>query len=202
MKQEIILNYIIMIIAIFIVITVHEFSKGFASYKFGDSTPKNEGRLTLNPLKHFEPIGFILILFWGYGWGKPVRTSSFYYNDRKKYTALTYTIPILVDLVLAIVFVIIMKVCMLFNNTHILQLLIQYVILYSIKMAVFNLIPVYPLCGNKILSVLISPDKFIAISQNEKIFQMILMLLLFMNWLGTILDPISLSIYRLFTVIL
>ena len=65
--------------AVIIAATVHEFTRAAVSTVLGDKKPKNEGRLTLNPVKHFEPIGFILMWATGFGWGKPVNTSALFY---------------------------------------------------------------------------------------------------------------------------
>jgi len=198
MKKIIILSWIIKILSIFVVITIHEFSKAFTSFKLGDITPKNDGRITLNPIKHFEPVGFLLMLFWGYGWGKPVKTNSFYYSgNRKRATLLTNTMPIFADILLAFIFSIAIKLSNIVGINLVIVQFFNCIVLYSINIAVFNLIPVYPLCGNKILSVFLSPDKVIKMGQNEKIFQMLLMLLLFMNWLGIVLNPIVQFIYKL-----
>ena len=61
--------------------TLHEFTRAFVSTKLGDNRPRDNGRLTLNPFKHFEPIGFLLALLTGFGWGLPVETSSLYYKE-------------------------------------------------------------------------------------------------------------------------
>jgi hypothetical protein len=78
------------IIGSFFAITLHEYVKAWVSNKLGDPLPKARGRLTLNPLNHFEPLGFICMVLTGYGWGKPVSTAAIYYKDRKKGTMLTY----------------------------------------------------------------------------------------------------------------
>ena len=88
--------------AIFVSITICEFTKAFVSTKLGDNIPRQEGRLTLNPFKHFEAIGFILFLLCGFGWGKPVRTSGVYYKNRKLGTVITYTAPILANIVFSL----------------------------------------------------------------------------------------------------
>ena len=69
--------------AIMVATTIHEFTRAAVSTALGDKIPKEEGRLTLNPIKHFEPIGLIIMLACGFGWGKPVNTSSLYYKNRK-----------------------------------------------------------------------------------------------------------------------
>lgn len=197
------INYLIMAIAIFLSVTVHEYSKAMTSTILGDDIPKREGRLSLNPFKHFEPIGFIFILIWGYGWGKPVRTSPMYYKDRKRDTVITYTVPIISNLILAILFAVIYSIV---SKTGILAnkyfaYFILYMITINLKYAVFNLIPVYPLCGEKILSVFLNPNQVIKIRQNEKIFQLILMIFIFFGFLDFVINPIVSVLFNLLLIL-
>ena len=85
-------NYFMMLLvsipAIFIATTAHEFTRAAVSSALGDNYPKSQGRLTLNPFKHFEPIGFLLLLYsGGFGWGRPVDTSALYYKQKTRYAA-------------------------------------------------------------------------------------------------------------------
>lgn len=190
-----IIIYLIQIAAIFVVITIHEYTKAKTSSLFGDVVPKQEGRLTLNPFKHFEIIGFILFMYYGYGWGKPVRTSSLFYKDRKKDTLITYISPIAVDLLVAVIFGIILKITSGFYLNSYLVLFFKRLVLYSISLAVFNIIPVRPLCGERILSALVSPNTALKMSQNEKIFQIILIALMILGLADIIIKPIINILY-------
>ena len=83
------LSIIIYLLPVILVsITIHELAHGYISYKLGDPTAKNAGRLTLNPLKHLDILGTIMILISGFGWAKPVPINPIYYRDRKKGTML------------------------------------------------------------------------------------------------------------------
>lgn len=190
-----IIIYLIQIVAIFVVITIHEYTKAKTSSLFGDVVPKEEGRLTLNPFKHFEIIGFILFMYYGYGWGKPVRTSSLFYKDRKKDTLITYISPIAVDLLVAVIFGIVLKITSGFYLNSYLVLFFERLVLYSISLAVFNIIPVRPLCGERILSALVSPNTALKMSQNEKIFQIILITLMILGLADIIIKPIINILY-------
>ena len=70
--MDTIVNYIFSFLAVLIILPVHEFAHGYAAYKLGDNTAKNFGRLTLNPLKHFDPIGALCLVLFHFGWAKPV----------------------------------------------------------------------------------------------------------------------------------
>ena len=84
--------------AIMIATTIHEFTRAAVSSSLGDKLPREQGRLTINPLKHFEPIGMILMLACGFGWGLPVNTSALYYKDRKKGVLITAVAPTIANL--------------------------------------------------------------------------------------------------------
>ena len=90
--------------AIMIATTIHEFTRAAVSSSLGDKLPREQGRLTINPLKHFEPIGMILMLACGFGWGLPVNTSALYYKDRKKGVLITAVAPTIANLIFAFVF--------------------------------------------------------------------------------------------------
>ena len=104
MRGIVLINYILAIPGIFLAITIHEYFKALMSHRLGDPHPKLKGRLHLNPKRHFEPIGFLLMLLFGYGWGLPVETTSTYYKDRKIGTLTAYVTPCLVNLLVACAF--------------------------------------------------------------------------------------------------
>lgn len=87
MSPEAMLGIVLTLPAVLIAITFHEFAHAFAATKLGDDTPKMQGRLTLNPFSHIDPIGFVLLLFAGFGWGKPVQINS--RNFDRKYSELS-----------------------------------------------------------------------------------------------------------------
>ena len=86
--RELIFQYILLIPASLIAITVHEFSHGYMSYKLGDPTARNLGRLTLNPIKHIDIIGLLCMIFFRFGWAKPVPVNSRYYKKPRRDMAL------------------------------------------------------------------------------------------------------------------
>lgn len=92
---------------VLIAITFHEFAHGLAAYKLGDNTAKNEGRLTLNPLDHLDPIGSLMLLFAGFGWGKPVHVNPNNYTRKmsmEKGEAIVSAAGPIMNILLAIVF--------------------------------------------------------------------------------------------------
>lgn len=190
----IVIYYLTLIIGALIATTVNEFTKAYVSYKLGDIGVKNMGKVTLNPLKHFEPIGFLFILFLGYGWGKPVETNSMYYKNRKKGTILVYSIPILVNFILSVIF----------YNLSFLWSGFNAIAQVNLALAVFNLLPIYPLCGYKILKVSLSIDRAVKFCQYEKIIQILCIMLIFIGPLKYVLDSVVLmlaSVIKIFVFI-
>ncbi len=209
MKFDILLRYIICVPAILIAVTITEFTKATFSTLFGDTAPRNDKRLTLNPFKHFEPIGFLLILFLGYGWGKPVRTSSFYYKKRTLYTVITYTAPIIANLLFSAIF----ALCIGFSQVLVdfgvpyevgncLKLFFNLLVQFNINLALFNIIPIAPLCGSKIMTALMSPNEALKVTHYEKIFQIILVMLMLFEIVGQVFGPVAQYIINFYNFIL
>ena len=151
---------------ILIAITFHEYAHAFVADKLGDDTPRRQGRLTLNPLKHIDIYGMILLLFVGFGWGKPVEINPNNFKRTisiKKGNALVSLAGPIMNFLLAIIFSIILALYLRFGfifavtnpvgNT--LALIIRYIISINIGLGVFNLIPLPPLDGSKILVALL-----------------------------------------------
>lgn len=198
----ILIEYAIKAIAILIVITIFEFTKALASTMQGDNRPRLDKRLTLNPLSHFEPIGFILFIFTGYGWGKPVEINTGGYNQRKRGIIITYLSPILVSVVISILMRLVLFIfgeAMASSQKAILTLLQLFMYNLGLKfaaIAVFNLIPIYPMCGSWIIRTMLKPNQVIKFAQSEKIFQLIFMFLLFLGFITPMLNFVVFIIFR------
>lgn len=245
-----------MIPAAFFVPMLHEFIKARVSTRLGDGTPRKYGFLTLNPFKYFEPIGFFLIMAYGVGWGQPVPTSPFGYKDKRKGIAFTYTIPILVILLLGVLTAVLLSAMraplvewsrefggfsstfMSFSTTYAFpelvdvtrlvsprerpyllslsrvitlttdapfsfyfMLVVNQMLLhfarFSISLALFNLIPIFPLAMNKLLHLFISPEASMKLNQNEKMLQILLIFLLIFGILQAVIFPIRDFIIRM-----
>jgi len=108
MRGLALVNYILTLPGITLAIIIHEYTKASISYRLGDPYPKLHGRLRIGFRNHFEPIGFLLMLLYGYGWGKPVKTSDTYYKDKKLGTLITHAAPLLINLLFAFTFFIVL----------------------------------------------------------------------------------------------
>ena len=179
--------------AVIFTTTLHEFSRAAVSTALGDKKPKNEGRLTLKPIKHFEPVGFILMWATGFGWGKPVETSPMFYKNRKRDTLITAIAPTVINLIAALVSSVIYSLAPL-NEMGIVGILLSYLLVsikqFNIYIAVYNIVPVSPMDCVKVLSCVLPANSYFKYIQYEKIIQMVFLLLLFMGYTNFIINPI------------
>ena len=147
--------------AVIIAITFHEYAHAYAADKLGDDTPRMQGRLNLNPMSHIDPVGFMLLMFAGFGWGRPVQINPRNFNRdvrMDKGEAIVSVAGPLMNFILAIVSAIILGALYMFApasflmNTvgNIIYILLQELVVINIGLGVFNLIPLPPLDGEKI----------------------------------------------------
>ena len=190
---------IIGIPGILVATTVHEFTRALLSTIFGDNYPKSQKRLTLNPLKHFEPIGFLMMFYsGGFGWGKPVETSALYYKNRKRDTLLVAILPSVVNFVLGIVFMGIYVLLRRNGGNAYLVSLLNYLAYYNAGLAIYNLLPVAPMDCVKVLSVVMPANQYFKYMQNEKMIQMIFLFLLFFGLITGWMDTLIYGVLNLF----
>jgi len=161
----------------FLGITVHGFSQALASLAVGDKAPKNTGRLTLNPFKHFEAIGFILLLIFNVGWCKPISTSALHYKNRKRGLLIVGAAPILANIMFGIIFALIAEFSGVCAHSYLIYNLLAQASVTFICLAAFNILPVAPLAGSKLLAACISHDAYIRHMRREKILLVLLILL-------------------------
>ncbi len=185
-------QWIYIVPAILISVTLHEMAHGYVSYKLGDPTPKEDGRLSLNPLRHLDPFGTLALLFVGFGWAKPVRVDASYYKDPKTGIVWTAFAGPLINFVLSFLCVLAVVALIRYsylipaNQTiteifHYLSELLNYTALLSLGQAIFNMIPVPPLDGSKILYGLLPDSVFQWFMRNEQFLSLFIFLLLFSN---------------------
>ena len=141
------LSTIIWAIALLIAITIHEFSHALAADKLGDPTPRLAGRISLNPFKHLDPIGTLMLLIFHFGWGKPVPFDPFNLRHPKRDAALISLAGPASNLILATLLSLVAKL----SGLPLLALIATPLIIININLAIFNLLPVPPLDGAKIL---------------------------------------------------
>lgn len=174
-------------------LTVHELSHGAVAYALGDPTAKDEGRLTLNPIKHIDPLGLVLMITAHVGWAKPVPVDMRYFKHPKRGMALTALAGPASNFLLAWVFLLLASLLLrVFSlaapwQLYVLIFLVNAALL-SIGLGVFNLFPIPPLDGSKILFSFL-PDKiYYTILRYERY---IMLLLLALVWFGVFSGPLS-----------
>lgn len=179
-------EFIIRSIAVLVAIIPHEIAHGFAAYLCGDQTAKNDGRLSLNPLHHLDPIGTICLIFFKFGWAKPVMINPNNFRDRKKGTFFVAIAGVLTNFILAFISVIILKHI---HLNEFMQELLLNIFWFNIILGVFNLIPIPPLDGSKILFSFLPLKYEYYLIKYERYGYIILLLLIMSSTLDKILVP-------------
>ncbi len=186
--------YLLSAVAALIALTVHEYCHGYAAYKLGDDTARNFGRLTLNPIKHLDPYGTICMIFFHIGWAKPVPINARNFKNPKKGFAITAMAGPLSNLVLGFIsaFVFLLFRALVGNipvseftnftlklviNT---DLFLRVFFSVNIGLGLFNLLPIPPFDGSRLLNVILPQKTYFAIMKYEKkIYYGVLFWLLF-----------------------
>ena len=178
------------VIIILIALPLHEFAHAAVAFKLGDNTARDEGRLSVNPIRHLDPLGTILLMVAGFGWAKPVPVNPWHFKNRKQGMMLVSLAGPLSNLSLAVLAVIVLGFLKPSGNT----LFIFYNFIYiNVLLAVFNFLPIPPLDGSKILAGIL-PGRQQWLYQLEQYGTPILFLLIFLGILSPVLrffiDPI------------
>ncbi len=185
------------VLVVLFAIGVHEMAHGFAAYKLGDPTAKFDGRLSLNPLRHIDPIGALCIFFFGFGWAKPVRVNPNYFKNYKRDTALTALAGPLSNILLAFIGILLfVHVAPIVDNLYLTRFLYLLIII-NIGLAIFNLIPVPPLDGSKIFLTLLPSKTYFEIMRYERYGFWILLIALYLGVLDPILSTCSNFVIRI-----
>ena len=186
---------------VLIAITFHEFAHAYAAYKLGDDTAKREGRLSLNPFDHLDPVGSLLLLFAGFGWGKPVHVNPTNYTRKmsmEKGEAIVSIAGPVMNIILAFVFAIIQCLIIRYGRNlafftttmgRILMVMIDSTIAVNVGLGIFNLIPLPPLDGSKVIMPILPYKAKQFFISNEHIFYIIFVLIWITGIAGMIISP-------------
>ena len=192
--------------ALLISLSIHEFAHAWVAYKQGDYTQKIRGRLTLDPFKHIDPIGFLCIVLCGVGWGKPVMVDDRNFKNSRRGTMLTALAGPLSNLLLAVLLTIVLKVLIMFgvfgnlaaNSVgNIFLQMILYTIEFNIIFGIFNLIPLPPLDGSKVLAYFLPRCLRGIMYTLERYSFVIILIIFFTNITSYIITPAYNAILKL-----
>ncbi|GBE36096.1 peptidase family M50 [bacterium BMS3Bbin07] len=204
---EIIRQVILMAVPILLAVTFHELAHGYVAYRLGDHTAKDAGRLTLNPLKHLDPLGTLVFLVTRMiGWAKPVPVNPYNLRDPKRDMMWVSIAGPAANMALAVVSAILYKLMLMLPVTEPLlirkillpvAMMLQMSVVLNIGLAVFNLIPIPPLDGSKILMGLLPVRQAIAYSRIEPYGFFILLALIFFRITDYVIFPIIIFLRNL-----
>lgn len=207
---------------VFLALAVHECAHGYVSFRLGDPTAKNLGRLTLNPIKHIDPIGLICMIFFRFGWAKPVPVNSRYYKKPRRDIALVAAAGPISNILMCIAAVLLIHILYLFYSFSanavpfylmwygaltvspafemdlaakivlLLFIFLQQFALLNVSLAVFNLVPIPPLDGSKIVYMLLPTRAYFKIVRYENVIRIVFFALLLFGALDGFLGSASL----------
>ncbi len=217
--------YLLSLPIVLLALSVHEASHGLMANKLGDPTAKDFGRLTINPLKHIDPIGFICMILFRFGWAKPVPVNTRYFKKPRRDMALTAAAGPLSNVILSVVFAALLRLDLFvieqnfgedvgfallrlngyvaevgtaFNMMAVLTYVLYLGVVLNISLAVFNMIPIPPFDGSRIAYVFLPPKLYFKVMQYERYIMIaILALMLFTPVLGNLVASITGGLFDL-----
>ncbi|MEK7543251.1 MAG: site-2 protease family protein [Patescibacteria group bacterium] len=197
------LGFLLGLAALVAAITVHEFAHALTADRLGDPTPRLQGRLTLNPLAHLDPFGTLLLILLRFGWGKPVQFDPYNLRHPRRDSAIISLAGPVSNLLCAVVCSVLLRLLFTFQISFIASLaigLLQPLIVYNVILAIFNLVPIHPLDGFKIVGGILPEEQASQWAQLEG-YGMIFLILLILPITGGI-SPISQFISPIINVLL
>ncbi len=179
-------------------LSLHETAHGYVAWKCGDPTAHNLGRLTLNPIKHLDPIGFLCMMVFGFGWAKPVPVNTRYFNNPKRGMILTAAAGPASNLIMGIISSVISALFMVltYRGTYSLALYVVYLLFYycalmNYMLAIFNMIPVPPFDGSRIIMGVLPTNVYFKLMKHERTVMYVLLGLLLLCYYVLDFSPFS-----------
>ena len=179
---------------VIIAMTFHEFAHAFVADELGDTTPRAQGRVTLNPASHIDPVGLVLLLFAHIGWGRPVEINPNNFNSNKSIETCEALVSLagpVMNFILAFIFMIVYYALYRFTSVSAIVLyVVYYTVIVNIGLGVFNLIPIPPLDGSKIFSKFLPYNVKAWLDRNMQYIYLIFLILWITGILSYIVSPV------------
>ncbi len=187
------LEFVFSLGALIVAITIHEFSHAYAAERLGDPTPRLQGRLTLNPLAHLDPLGTVMLILIHFGWGKPVQFDPYNLRHPRRDSAIislagpvsNILLATVCSLIIQILFSLRLELLPYSTLGLILTGFLQQLIVFNVILAVFNLVPIHPLDGFKVVEGILPEDRAREWHELERYGMIFLLFLLFPIFGGT-----------------
>lgn len=191
MKEQLI-GLILSVPGLLLALSMHEFAHGYAAYKMGDNTAKYNGRLSINPFAHLDPIGTLCLFLFHFGWAKPVPINPNNFTNRRRGVIIVSLAGPFMNFLLALLSALAVQLLRKFAPASEIAIFLYYILQYSeilnIGLMVFNLIPIPPLDGSKVLFALLPDEWYAKLMRYERYGMALLAVLLLTNVLDTPLE--------------
>lgn len=189
---QIIFEFLASLFVVLVLLPVHEMAHAFTAYKLGDNTAKYQGRLTLNPLAHIDYLGAALIILVGFGWANPVPVNARNFKNPKSGMAITALAGPVSNILVAFVLLLLNYLLIaIFGLSQVMiyaTIFLNYAAQVNVYLAVFNLIPIPPLDGSRILTAVLPDRQYYKLMQYERYFFLIIILLIVTGILNPVID--------------
>ena len=180
--------------AIVLCLSIHEAAHGGAAYLLGDRTAHDSGRLTLSPLAHIDPVGFICLLLFGFGWARPVQVNISNFKNRRTGMAVTALAGPAANFVTAFIAYCLYFVVWIYGNSVFMQVLGEFLAIVasmSVGLGVFNLIPVHPLDGSRVLDAYLPFSWSLKLQRYQPVIILLFIFALWRGWLDIVMMRVS-----------